>query len=169
MATSDIKSADERYVVTTVLDGNKRGLPLHSIYPSLNSSFVIALDSTKSNLVKLSLPLSQSKKTFNLVSQSMLSLHGKTNDSLVIVCYAVVGETRFVLTSSSFDVQVATLNWFPAPWKETVVIEMGAWTKPSLTIPRRLPLTMSATSTSQTLRTWLFARSAHQARFFHRW
>jgi hypothetical protein len=50
--------------VKTVLDGNKLGLSFYNIQEDANGeTSVIALDSTRSSILRLSLPLSQSMAT----------------------------------------------------------------------------------------------------------
>ena len=58
------KADKNGYDMKTVLDGNKLGLSFYNIQEDANGeTSVIALDSTRSSILRLSLPLSQSMAT----------------------------------------------------------------------------------------------------------
>jgi hypothetical protein len=64
VAAIGAKADKNGYDVKTVLDGNKLGLSFYNIQEDANGeTSVIALDSTRSSILRLSLPLSQSMAT----------------------------------------------------------------------------------------------------------
>ena len=70
VAETDAEVDKKGYEVKTVLDANKLGHTFYNIREDTNGdrTSVIGLDSTRSNILRVSLPLSQSMTTPNSVS-----------------------------------------------------------------------------------------------------
>lgn len=73
----------EVFEVTTALDGNKLGIAFYNVYEDTNGGpSVVALDSTKSSIHRLSLPLSQSSAVEHISGGNPGYRDGSTSEAL---------------------------------------------------------------------------------------